>query len=66
MDEAQQLQPSSHKTKIIFDEIPEEEEQKDEMEVNKNYPNQRSDGEEANNSIKSSAAVLNALKEKKN
>ena len=66
MDEAQQLQPSSHKTKIIFDEIPEEEEQKDEMEVNNNYPNQRSDGEEANNSIKSLAADHNALKDKKN
>ena len=54
MDEAQQLQPSSHKTKIIIDEIPEEEEEeeKDEMVVNKNYPTQRSDGEEANNSIK--------------
>ena len=52
MDEAQQFQPSSHKTKIIFDEIPEEEEEKDEMVVNKNYPTQRSDGEEANNSIK--------------
>jgi hypothetical protein len=36
------------------------------MVVNNNYPTQRSDSEEANNSIKSLAAVLNALKEKNN